>query len=247
MSLLDNARSAANVTEEAASDSLGGVFMVDSGVYNFIIEVAYLNKSSGGAVALNMHLKDGNTMLRQTVYITSGDKKGNKPTYTDKKTGEEKYLPGRNQINELCKIVTGNPKGIDGLSDPEEKIIKLYNFDARKEVDTKVEMVMDLVGQPVTLGIQKIIENKSVKNDSGAYVKTNDKREINEIAKIFRAADGLSMAEIDKGATESLFKADWAKKNTGVSRDKFEAVAGAPAGAAPVAAGAAAVAAKLFD
>lgn len=228
MSLLD-AVQVASTPVEKATDSLGGVFLVDSGVYNFMIDVAYLSQSVGGATAINLHLKDGNTLLRQTVYITSGTAKGSKTTYTDKKTGEERPLPGWSQINNFCTTILG--KGLKELSQPEDKIIKLYNFDAKKEVDTKVEMLMDLVNQPVTLGILKIIENKNVKNDSGQYVPSGDTREINEIAKVFRAKDGLSLAEIEAGATEAVFKKQWADKNTGRVVNKATAPLGTPAAA----------------
>ena len=58
-------------------------FIVETGVYKGIIEVAYGSTAKSGAKAVNLHIRlvDG-TVLRETVYVTN--KQGG-VTYTNKR------------------------------------------------------------------------------------------------------------------------------------------------------------------
>lgn len=216
-------------------DSLGsGSFLMDSGIEDFTIEMAYLGESSKGAVSLDLVLKGKNNgvTLRQTLYITAGAEKGRSTTYT--KDGNTYQLKGFSQGNAIALLASG--KALADM-DITERTVNLYDYKEKKELPTTVNMLMDLVGQPVTLGILKVLENKSVNsgkdaNGNNVYVKTNEAREINEIDKVFRTSDKLTLAEVTTGATEPAFYSAWAEKNTGVAKDKRTAVSGGVTGQA---------------
>lgn len=247
MSLLNSVVQDASVKPEEEKDTLGGSsFTVESGLHNFIIEAAFITQSAGGALALNKHLKkdDGSALVRLTTYFTNKNKEA---FYIDKKDGTKKPLPGKSQMDTFCKTITGS--GLLEQPPAEERVLKLYDFTQGKEVNTTVEMIMSLVGQPVTLGMLKVIENKNTKGADGKYhpafdPKTGEPltREVNEISKVFRASDGLTLKEITDGATEAKFRAEWAAKNEGKTKDKVirtkpagAPTAGAPGAAAPAA------------
>lgn len=228
-----------DVVEEAESDVLGGRGPLESGLYDFIIKAAYITKSGGGAMAVNLELAAGPQTMNQTIYISSGDAKGNKFSYTDKE-GTEKPLPGYSQINNLCLLACG--KKLREL-DPETKTLSLYNYDQKKDIPTEVPVIMELLDQEITAGVLKILEDKRKKNDqTGNYEPTGETRELNEIDKWFRTKDQLTVAEILAESTEAAFAGKWSDKNSGVTRDKSTGVkgntgtAGAPAakGEAPV-------------
>ena len=234
MGTLSNLKMGADVNTED-KDSLGGGYILDSGVYDFNIDLAYMGQSQGGAVNLNLVCSSkGGKTLRQTLYVTSGDAKGNKTTYTDK-DGNARPLPGMAQANAICRMTMGTDLGDMAT---EEKVIKLYDFTAKADVDTKVAMIMPLIGKQISFGVQKVTVDKNVKNKAGIYVPSGDTRQENEIDKIFQAETHLTMSEIAAGLTTGAFVTKWSEKWTDQVRDKSSGAkkGGSAAGAPPVAA-----------
>lgn len=218
---------------EGDKDTLGGGFLVDSGVHNMMIEMAYAGQSSKGALSLTLHLRSiaDNSLVRSTIYVTSGTAKGTKNTYTDKETGKERPLPGFSLANSLCQVVLGK-----NLSDvaQEEKVIKRYDAEAKTEVPQKTQVLVELLNQPVQAGIIKRTVDKMVWNqNANAYTPDGTVKDENEVDKFFRARDGLTQTEIQAGATESSFKDKWADKWTGVHEDKSTVSKGAVKKGAP--------------
>lgn len=222
MSLLSNLKTDDSIQEE--TDVLGGGFKpLETDLYDFTVDTAYVGTSQGGAMSLNLTLKtDTNQTVRQTLWMTSGTAKGCKNYYEDAK-GNRKYLPGFNSANSLCLLTVG--KEIGDL-DPEEKVINLYDYDAKKELPTKVQMIVELLDQEITAGVIKQIVDKNVKDGNGNYVPSGETREENEIDKFFRTRDGMTVAEIKAKAEEPVFKNQWVAKNQGVTRNKAKGASG---------------------
>jgi hypothetical protein len=189
---------------------------MESGLYNMAIDMAYVDKSAGGAMNVNFVFKaQSGKELKQTIYVTSGDSKGNLNYYVDK-DGNQRYLPGYNTVNSICLLTVG--KELADM-DTEEKTLSLWSFEHKKEVAQKKHVIMDLIGQEIQLGVLQIIEPKMVKGDNG-YVDSGETRTINEIDKVFRTSDNLCVAEIRAKETEATEYERWAKRNEGVTRDK---------------------------
>lgn len=207
-------------------DFLGGFGVLESGVVDTTIELAYVTVSDGGAKALNCTFKttDGRT-LRQQFWMTSGTAKGCLPYFVNQKTLEKKFLPGYTIASHICLLAAG--KRIATLP-TEDKVINLYSYKESKEVMTKVDMVVDLLGKQITLGVVKQLVDKTKKNDqTGAYEPTGETRAENEVDKVFRTRDGMTVAEITAKATEAKFKGQWAAKWEGQVRDKSTKSTGA--------------------
>lgn len=79
-----------------------------------------------------------------------------------------------------------------------------------------------------------------MKNADGKYVPSGEVREENEIDKIFRATDGMTVAEIRANATEAVFATSWKDKWTGVTKDRTTKQAAGSTAGAPTPQGAAA-------
>ena len=205
------------------TDFVGGFQVLDSGVYDATIDMAYVDKSSGGALNVNFVFKtqDGKE-LKQTIYVSSGDKKGNLNYYIDKK-GNKNFLTGYNLVKAITLLTIG--KELSAV-DTEVKTLNIYDYTAKKEIPQKKEVIMELLGQDITLGVLKVIENKNTKNAQGIYVPSAETRTFNEVDKIFRTKDRLTVAEIKAEATEPGFINTWSEKNTGKVRDKSKAVSG---------------------
>lgn len=237
MSLLSSITSDASIANE--KDSIGGGGPVDSGIYNCTVSMAYINKAASGALGLAVNLKtDSGKEIRQTFWMTSGSAKGGKNYYEDK-NGEKHYLPGFIAANALALLTVG--KEISGL-DTETKVINLWSAEAKAEIPTKVEAVMDLIGQEIIAGVIKQTVDKTKKNEqTGVYEPTGETREENEVDKFFRARDRMTTAEIRAQAAEATFIESWNQKWTGKVKDKAKgAAAGLPGvpklGGAPTAA-----------
>jgi len=195
--------------EKGNTDTLGGGFTKPTGLTPCTIDMAYLGKSKGGAMSLNLHLKlaTDKTVIRQTLWVTSGDAKGNKNFYVNQ-AGKKFLLPGMQLADQIARITTGKPMA--ELS-AEEKTINLWDYEASAEKPTKVPALTQIIGQPILLGLLKIRENKRVNDGSGNYVPSKDERTFNEIDKVFYP-DGYTVTEKDANAKEAKFHKRWSDK-----------------------------------
>lgn len=226
MSILANLTSDDTIAGE--KDSVGG-FILDSNIYGGKVELAYIKTAPSGALALAFSIKttDGKN-VRGDFWMTSGTAKGCKNYYEDKK-GDKQYLPGYIMANALCLLTTG--KEINQL-EPEEKVIGLYNKEAKAEMPTKVPMLTEVVGQDIAFGLLKQLEDKTEKNpnwnpagpkdkNNSEYIPTGETRETNEVDKFFKADTLQTTAELRAGADAS-FHTTWKNKWEGKVKDKTD-------------------------
>lgn len=222
---------------EESTDRLGGYAPLESGIYEMTVKALYSGKSSGGATSVTLIADAGSQEYRETFYVTN---KSGENFFLSQGTPRKKVpLPGFTVVDDLCLITTGKPLSEQTV---EEKVINIYNFEAKKEEPTKVPMVMEALGQKVALGILKRLENKSKKNEStDEYEPTAETREINLVDKVFHPELHLTVAEARKGETVAKFWDAWEERNKGKTQDRREikdgqAVAAKP-GKPPVAQG----------
>ena len=223
MSLLANLTTDDSIANE--KDSIGGSGPLNSDLYGLKVSLAYINKAASGALGLVAHFKtEDNKDLRQTFWMTSGTAKGCKNYY--EKDGQKNYLPGFIAANALALLTVG--KEISQL-ETETKVVNLYSAEAKAEVPTKVEVVMDLLNQEIIAGVIKQTVDKTKKDEAtGIYVATGETRDENEIDKFFRAKDRMTTAEIRAQAEAAVFIDSWNTKWAGKTRDR--AKGGASAG-----------------
>lgn len=196
-----------------SGDVVGGGFRpFESNVYNFEIEYAFLDISKSEAKCVKLHCKsDDGRRFRQDIYFTSGKAKGCKSTYVDKHDGTLKLLPGYELVNDLC-LLAARKNLVKLAPQIQKKTIQLYDFEAKAEVPTDVQMMMPLVGKKITACIQQQIVDKNVENSSGNYVPSGYTRLQSEIVKFLNFKDGRTVGEIQK-KEEGTYLAKWLKLN----------------------------------
>ena len=170
--------------------------------YKMLIDVAFMGKSKKGATSLNIHYKaaDGSkNTIRQTIWVKSGDEKGNHNYYVDK-DGDKRPLPGYSEARQIVRIALDEEFG---EMSTEEKTIKLYDYKAKAEVNTKVAAIRALENMPIMLGVHKVRDNR-VKLVGGKYKDQVEDRTFNEVDKVFYP-DGRTIAEVRAEATEAKF------------------------------------------
>jgi hypothetical protein len=200
---------------EQSQDRLGGFSPLDSGVYTAKIKALYAGQSAGGAMSITLlaELSNGKE-YRETVYVTN---KEGKNFFLNKDDRTKKVpLPGFTVADDLCLIATGKPLA---EQESEEKVINVYDFEAKKEMPKSVPMITEAIGQEVSLGIIKQIVNKNVKQGT-EYVATAETREENFIDKVFHPTLKLSVAEARNGQDEPKFQEAWLARNKDQVRDK---------------------------
>lgn len=204
-------------TLEKSTDSLGGNFdPVATDVYDAIIKVAYAGKSQrSNAQSITVHAALGEQEFRETIWITNGQGEN---FYKDKQDPTKKRpMPGFTTVNDLCLLATGQDLS---EQDTEEKMVKIYNFEERKEVPTPVQVLTGLTNKEVKLGILRQIVDKQKQGDDGKYHNTGETRTENVIDKVFHAETGRTVNEYLQNVESSEFLDAWVKKNQGKDRNK---------------------------
>lgn len=221
MSLLKNLTTDDSIANE--KDSVGGgSFVLESGLYPAKVALAYVTKSEGGAMGLVLEaLTADDKKIRQTLWMTSGTAKGCKNYY--EKDGQKNYLPGFLAANALALLTTG--KELSEL-DTEDKVIKAYNKEAKGEIPTKVDMLTEMLGKYILIGLIKQTVDKTAKDGNGVYMPTGETRDENEIDKFFRASDRKTTTEIRGQVETASFVDDWSAKWTGITKNKAGKTAG---------------------
>jgi len=239
MSILANLNVDESVVIED-KDVVGGGFLVDSGIYECTIAMAYLTESSKGALGVVIHLETADkATVRETIYFTSNKQNGQSLYYTDKQTGEKRALPGFTLLDTIAQMTAGC--GFTQLSEV-EKTIDVYNSEQKKDVATKVKYLEQLVGEKIYAGIIKVIEDKNQLVDN-QYVPTGETRETNSIDKVFHFPTKYTVTEAQaenlrpegEPKVEANFYDRWLDRWEGKEKNlaKGKAAGGAAGGFAP--------------
>lgn len=196
---------------EQEKDVLGGYKVPESGIYAAVINHAYTSESAAGAGAINFEfgLEDGTT-FSETLYVTTKEGKN----YYEKQ-GERNYLPSFLNADAIA-LFASNASLSEQKIQP--KVINLYDWDKKQKVPTEVDMLVDLLGKTVKLGIIKEKLFKQAKNAQGKYEDTDEVIEKASISKVFSNKDHRTTSEVRSGA-EAQFYEQWKDKWEGVTKD----------------------------
>lgn len=202
-----------------------GKFTINTGAYPAKIRLAYLDTSPKGAafVALDLmlNINGKSRQYKEDIYISNRD---GELTYKDKKTGEDKPLPGFVTVDTLCKLAIGKPFA---ELETETKKIKIKNRKTKQDENLDKEILMDLIGAEIILGIAE------EEHDHWDASKVGETQLKNCIDKVF-SSDELTLPELEAKA-EPKFLAMWKEQKTdkvimrALNKGKAAGTAGKPA------------------
>lgn len=198
---------------KSGGDVVGGYTLFDSDVYEGIVKLVFFGKAqSSNAQFAEITVDVDGKELRERIYFTNRDGAN---TYTDKKTGETKFLPGFETVNDLALVTTGY--GLVDLEDQiDQKTVKIYDYEQKKDLPQNVPCLIPVMGQPVMVAVIKQTVDKQKKNDAtGSYENTGETREENVISKFFHAETKRTVNEIKSGIETPVFLDKWLEKNKG--------------------------------
>lgn len=201
---------------EESQDRLGGYAPWETDIYSGTIKMMYAGESAKGAKSVTVVFEAGGREYRETVYVTNQKGENFFPNKDDPK--KKVPLPGFTTIDDICLCASGAPLCDQDI---QEKMVKLWDPEEKKELPKSVPVLVDLIGKPVSLAISKVLENKNKKNDStGEYEPTAEERNINVIEKVFHTESKMTATEARNGKTEGEFWTAWVERNKGQTRDK---------------------------
>jgi hypothetical protein len=227
--MLDILKLNADVEVEQDKDSLGGSGPLPTDVYAAICEYMYLDQTASGALMAYGSFKavDADRSVRFSECIMSKKSGTLKATYTDKRTGKEKPLPGYTKVLHLAQALGMDIQDLSGL-EAEQKILKLWDYEQSKELPQEKNVITSFTGKPLQMAVMEVVETKMAKDAEGKYtVPTAEERSLNEIVKWFDANGVTNSGDKD-------FKEAWLLKNKGNVKDKR--AKNAPKAGAPAAA-----------
>lgn len=199
---------------EESEDRLGGYSVYPSNIYNATVKMAYAGKAASGAHFIHFEFDLGsNQTYREVCYFTN--KKGENFWINEAK--KKVPLPGFTMVEDICLLTTDEPLAAQAT---EDKMVKVYDADSKKELPKSVPVLMGLIGKPISLGILKQLESKNAKNAAGEYVPTGDTRDTNIIDKAFHTDSKLTVVEARAGKDAGEFWEKWLEKNKDVVRDR---------------------------
>lgn len=191
------------------STDRAGYTPLTTNVYPMVIELAYITTSKGGATGIVFSFKSPEGSHRETVYVTSGLEKGQLPYYVDQRSGEKKYLPGYILASDIVRLAVD--KELNEL-ETEEKVVNIYNVELKKEAPTKVQMLTELLGTEIKLGLVQVMQDK--------YKEPTTSITTVQIDKVFHAEAGLTVTEAEAGLTEGEFINTWLENNLDKVQDR---------------------------
>lgn len=210
---------------EETQDRVGGFQPFDTDIHLATIKAFYAGQSEKGARNVTILADIGGKEYRETVYVTN--RKGeNFFLNRDDKT-KKVPLPGFVVIEDICLVTVEKPLEEVGF---EDKIMNVYDSEAKKEVPKSVPMATEMLGKQVYLGIVRNLENKSQSDGAGGYTPIADTRETNTIEKVFHHPSKITVVEARNGQTEPQFFDAWEQRNKGVTRDRRTIKEGGDAG-----------------
>ena len=183
---------------------------VDTDIYAATIKMIFAGQSKSGARNVTIQLKLANGKdYNETIYLSN---KEGKNTY--EKDGKEYFLPGYLLVNNMALMATN--KGLfDLAADVETRTVKLYDFDAKKEVATDVQAVVPLIGKQVLVAIQEEEYAKSKLNDTTKkYEPTGEYGIKNVIVKVYDPETKQTAVEIRDEKPAAQY-ATWLEANQG--------------------------------
>lgn len=198
---------------EQSEDRLGGFQPFPTDIYTGTVKVMYAVTAKSGAQGVVVILDLGGKEYRETIYVTNKNGDNWFPNKDDPK--KKVPLPGFTTIDDLCLVATGKSLADQAV---EDKVVKVWDSEAKKEVNKSMPVLIDAIGQRVSVGVVLATENKT-ELVNGDYKPISDTRQVNTIDKVYDTDTKLTVAEARNGQPATFWDA-WVERNKGQVRDK---------------------------
>ena len=208
MSFFNNSANTANVDEAFGADSTGSKVW-DSGVYQAKCKYVVIDVTKAGLPMVKVSIEVNGT---EKVFSLFTHNNATKDTYY-LKDGQKKTMPGMQELNALCYVVTGKTASeLEKEGKVQNKCIKMYDWETQGEVTKELATFVDLCDQPICVAIKKMEKHKTVEQN-GKKVPTTETMIINEVDK-YLSAKGFTAKEL-YNKSDAIYATKFKEQNTG--------------------------------
>ncbi len=146
-------------------------FIKDSGAYVGKVTKFYFTQNDNGTTFFNYEFetKDGQILTHKEWFITKAGKVQFAETdyKTKEPTGKMKDFEGFAKLRVISRALTGDDMA---WKKTEKKIIPIYNFDKKADIDTEVDMFVAVLGKNAEILVRQTLEDKTKLNTAtGKY------------------------------------------------------------------------------
>lgn len=186
MGLRDRLKLGKDVQREK-TDRVGGVQIHPSDFYVAKVKALYLTETKNGATMANVILEmpDGSEYKEMQCVARMVDGESS-ATYT--KDGRQYPLPGFDMIDDLLQLAAD--ESLED-ADTEDKYVKVYNNDTKREEDTEVDFYTQVIDKEIGVVLKHVKKNKY---KGGKEI--NEAIETNEISKFVDPEERATVAEL---------------------------------------------------
>ena len=207
MSIFGTGSTGSKVEKE---QDFSGKGKITSGAYEADIKMAFAGQAKSGARFVTLQLKlDNGQLHNETIYLTN---KEGKNTYM--KDDKEFYLPGFLLVNNIA--IMACEKGLHELADEvETRTVKLYDFDAKKELPTDVPAIVPLIGKRILVTIlEEEYEKQKLNDTTKKYEGTGEYAVKNSLVKVYDLETKKTAVELRDNKDATNLEA-WLNNNEG--------------------------------
>jgi hypothetical protein len=203
MGIFDNLEQTNDAKQQA--EKVGGNFISKTGKYDGIVRMAYAVPSkSSDSIGIRVIIDTDSGEIQETVYISYQDGK----TYKTNDKGEKIENFGFTKMKRLNYLLTGN----NSIPNTEKKTIKIYDYDAKKDVPKEMDVITEWIKKPITVLAVAVKEFKQ-KNVNGTYVDTDEVKNKMDIKAYVDFETGKTATEKENGEDAEYIK-KWLDKYT---------------------------------
>lgn len=209
MAFFNNSNANATNTDDTFGSDSTGSSLWESGVYQAKCKYAAIDVTKTGLPFVKVSVEINGMEKVFSLWTHNG---ATKDTYY-LKDGQKKVMPGMQELNALCYVVTGKTaEALEKEGRVQNKALKMYDWDKKGEVVKELATFVDLCDQPICVAIKKLEKHKTVEKD-GKKVPTTETMLINEVDK-YLSAKGFTAKEL-YNKSDAVYAAKFKEQNTG--------------------------------
>lgn len=220
-----NTKTASNAVVEPSTG--GNTFAVPpTGAYKATMQYAYMRQNQNKPQNLDIHFQMTLDNGFKWEIIAYGVLVNGSP-YTQKPGEEPKLTYGFNTATRIM-MMFANKTLEDAANNMSDKIVEIFNFEARKGVPTTVNVFNDTVGKEAWVGLTRKIVNKKQLVD-GAYVPLPERKQEAVLSTMATVSTGQTYTELLANEPPAKFQ-EWINTSANKDWDTYTPVANVPQG-----------------
>lgn len=235
MSIFDNIEDIAEDVEvvEESTVETQAKFIKESGAYRGTLTKFWFDQNDNNTTFYNLEFTtvDGQVITDREWFITKDGRTQFAETdfKTKEKTGKMKDFSGFARLRVISRALTGDDMA---WKKAESKIVPIYDFNAKTDVDKEVDVPVAFLGKEVEILVRRTLEDKTKLNPAtGDYEAIAEVRGYNDIKGWLDPETHKSYAETLANKEAKSYKAFMTKIEEQPILDKREVSAGVDANA----------------